>query len=93
MTGLCIMYSDLMCYMACTKHNIKLGNNKECGACGEPDNGQFDYKCSMIMENQDDGSIVSILVFKRHLDISIEDMTLDDNNAHIIAEKMHIKIE
>ena len=40
--GQCILFSDLLSYKACTKHNTKLDTSGECGRCGQSNKGKLE---------------------------------------------------
>ena len=81
--GVCIMFNDLNYYKTCKKHMNKLEDDGCCSQCGqtEKDDGRVDFRCSMLIENSDDDSMIAITIFKRHLKI---DLSESDDETKLI---------
>ena len=94
--GTCIMFTNLSCYKACIKHSTKLDEEMKCMGCQEilsDTDIKIDFHCVLQMESED-SSITSVLVFKRLLQIDIENTSNDENEAiiekKIVGKKLRI---
>ena len=94
--GTCIMFTNLSCYNACKKHSTKLDEYMKCMGCQEilsNNEMKIDFHCMLQIESED-SSITSVLVFKRHLNIEVENTSNDENEAiieeNIVGKKLKI---
>ena len=92
--GLCIMFNNLSYYSSCKKHLTKLSEDSCCQECGQigKEDGKTDFRCSLIIENCEDGSMSSIVIFKRHLDINQNSDDTDDETEAKLIEIIEDKV-
>ena len=81
----CAMFNEFSYYKSCRQHNAKLTENGQCKVCGqvEKDDGKLDFRATLLLVTAD-GSIVPITVFRRLLDIEIQ----EDDTEEIVCEKV-----
>ena len=89
--GTCLMFNELSYYKSCKKHLTKLDGEGCCSNCGQNENdvGKVDFRCSLIIENKSDETMTAIVIFKRHLDVELND---DDDNEAKLIELLEDKI-
>ena len=82
-TGTCVMFNDLSYYKSCNKHLSRLSDDGCCSDCGHigKDDGKVDFRCSLIIEDCDDDTMVAVVIFKRHLELNL---CYDDDEDKLI---------
>ena len=92
------MFNDLTYYASCKRHLTKLSDNNCCPECGDLDAKEIrmDLRCKMIVKDEnDEDQIISITVFRKHLEKYInEDLTIEHDEekvAEILEDKVSCK--
>ena len=69
------MFNNLSCYTSCKKHQSKLDDNGNCNHCQQFNklDEKADFRCLLVLEKSDDNSLLEIAIFKRHLDVTLDD--------------------
>ena len=95
-TGTCIMISNLLTYNACPYHSNKISDEGQCPGCTPSENKKLkpnnDFKCNLVIESDNDSSIVQIATFKRHLNIDTWSEDVEENIIEKLEEKIVGKI-
>ena len=81
--GFCIMFSNMSTYIACPLHLTKLDQNMTCAGCEKSipeDKAIIDFHCLLQVEDPNDETIKSILVFRRLLNIQLKTSTETEVN-------------
>ena len=96
-TGTCVMFNDLSYYKSCNKHLSRLSDDGCCSDCGHigKDDGKVDFRCSLIIEDCDDDTMVAVVIFKRHLELNLcydddEDKLIQGLEDNVIGKKCQI---
>ena len=73
--GIYLMFNNLHHYKSCKKHQSKLDDSGNCNHCKNFNNQdeKTDFVCSLVLEKSEDEMPVEIAIFRRHLDIAIDE--------------------
>ena len=91
--GICLMFNNLSFYKSCKTHLLKLDDIGCCAQCGqiEKNDEKLDFRCSLVIHDSNDDSMVEIVIFLRHLNINFEkiqdETTLIEILEHSIVGK------
>ena len=73
--GCCIMFTNMSSYYACSKHLSKLDQYMTCMGCEKTikvEDAIVDFHCMLQIEDNEDSTVKSILVFKRLLNVDLK---------------------